>query len=472
MYKKLNSNKRKKILSGLLSFGLLFGSIAPVLADDVGTTTVDNTNAGGTTGTTTSGTSKTSGSKTDWQSDILGLLGGIPIGDSVAYTYDTAGDISTKVVCVTSASSPEVNSSFKITCLAIPSTGVAIPPIQSKTLNYTTGGTESTSFDFVTYKQVPKGTDLHGTASATVKMNIYQGTTSISSSDGTVDSGAVNTVTPTGTGTDTTGTGTGTDNTGTASDGTDSSNANDLLNDAADSLNSGDDDWAKSNGGTSGVDDLDDYFNGTTGGADDVPGGLTDDLLGVDNDLNQNTGSSDNPQDGDAADTPQNNDGTAGDNNTGNNNSVIDPKAGILDNMAAIYKAGVAGLDGLASDGNGLLGAITGKGSLAQKLKDLMSSDSSAANNSAVTASDQDLYDIAKKLLLASGMSLDDIKNGKNYDANSAYTEPTTSWDFNRTTTLLKARKIKINGATDKKQIDKKNDGNIQKTTNNAKLTK
>ena len=41
-------------------------------------------------------------------------------------------------------------------------------------------------------------------------------------------------------------------------------------------------------------------------------------------------------------------------------------------------------------------------------------------------------------------MTMDDIKNGRNYDANSAFTEPKTAWDMNRITTLIRNKKLKV----------------------------
>lgn len=58
------------------------------------------------------------------------------------------------------------------------------------------------------------------------------------------------------------------------------------------------------------------------------------------------------------------------------------------------------------------------------------------------TLSTQDMYGIAKQILLNAGLDIDDIMNGRNYSKGSAYTEPEDAWDFNRITTLMKARKI------------------------------
>ena len=52
------------------------------------------------------------------------------------------------------------------------------------------------------------------------------------------------------------------------------------------------------------------------------------------------------------------------------------------------------------------------------------------------------MYAIAKQVLLNAGFDIDDIMNGRNYSEGSAYTDPSDAWDFNRITTLMKARKI------------------------------
>ena len=54
-------------------------------------------------------------------------------------------------------------------------------------------------------------------------------------------------------------------------------------------------------------------------------------------------------------------------------------------------------------------------------------------------------------------LRLHDIQKGKNYDANSAYTEPGTSWDMNRITTLLSGKKIKL---TSPNEVSNNNNNN------------
>lgn len=240
-----------------------------------------------------------------------------------------------------------------------------------------------------------------------------------------------------------------------------------LLGDSIDSFGAGDNDWASSNGGSNGLDDLDDYFGGINSDLSDIPGGLTEDLLGVagmEDEYNQDADMLDgNPADentySDNVATNNYNQDSYADNN--DDDTVFSNFGLPISNLGEQYASGLAGLDGLTGDNNGLLGMIEGTGSLADKLNSLINGDKSVMNNKNVTASNQELFDIAKKLLLASGFSLDDLKKGKNYDANSAYTEPVVAWDMNRITTLLKGKKINLN---DNKSANKTNNQKNSKT--------
>lgn len=223
-------------------------------------------------------------------------------------------------------------------------------------------------------------------------------------------------------------------------------------------FNSNPKDWAKSGSGDKGSSNLDNFFSGVDGAKGDIPGGLTDDLLGI-GDLGDDAGNGYNNMgdiiDGDGSSSGDNVTGDyyGGDTNySGSNNDDNysgDGGLGFQD-FAQMYKDGLNGLDGLNGNNGELLGEIEGSNSLAAKLKDLMGGDKSTNNNLKSTASDQELFDVASKLLQAAGYSLNDLKNGKTYDSNSAYTEPTTAWDFNRITTLLKKNRIKLNAPAGK----------------------
>ena len=60
------------------------------------------------------------------------------------------------------------------------------------------------------------------------------------------------------------------------------------------------------------------------------------------------------------------------------------------------------------------------------------------------TMTEQDMFAMAKKLLMASGYDINSLLAGKNYDGGSAYTEPNNAWDMNRITKLLNEGKVKL----------------------------
>ena len=213
------------------------------------------------------------------------------------------------------------------------------------------------------------------------------------------------------------------------------------------SYGSPDVDWSQSNsgadGGDNGIGNLDDYFNGIED-AGDLPDGLT--------------------MTEDYSDVPAEGEGQYYDDGTGQ--VVYDDGTGLyvegngqqqqnngsgalgdFDGMPAAYQEALKALDGSNgsdSNGNGILGDMGDGSSLKDKLSNILGGDKSVSNNKKGTASDQDLFDYAKKFLLANGYTAADIAAGKNYDAGSAYTEPSAAWDMNRITTLLRGRKISL----------------------------
>lgn len=96
-------------------------------------------------------------------------------------------------------------------------------------------------------------------------------------------------------------------------------------------------------------------------------------------------------------------------------------------------------------EGNSLLGNISNM---------LGSLSSSLLGGETKTASDADMYNIAHGLLNDLGYSDEDIRNGKNYDSGSAYTDPKKAWDMNRITTLMSKHRLHIG-----------TDGNVSKPT-------
>ena len=265
-----------------------------------------------------------------------------------------------------------------------------------------------------------------------------------------------------GNGTDPWGTGGGGTTTGTYPyDNNSSSNYGDILNellrDNGNSYNSDDSDWLSSNGGSSGTDDLDDYLNGTDLESDDIPDGLSEDVLGVDEDLLGNSSSDEWESDGDGSEYGDEygegtSDGTTVDNAEEFSEGALQELMGALDGITGGTSGSLNGTDGTGSSGSSL--ASTLSNFLHKALDD---SDKGIVGTG---ATEQELFDFAKKLLMANGISLEDILKGKTYDKGSAYTEPRQAWDMNRITTLLKKGKIKPNEET-----------NTASKTNKASIT-
>ena len=453
--------------------------------------------------------------------DLIG--GGIPISGNVRYAYVSSDGYSGRATSVCLPGNSEarhvaVNDEAKYNCYTWVSGGYAMPPVAQITVSPKKSGkgSEQISVPYVWYEKVQTNNGVRhikhqGTQAISITYNAYEAKNTMEDSLAGISAPKVDII-PTD---DETGDGkviggggssecadgtsvcydVGTinlpgENGSDGGDGSDGSNGingtngssgsdgrsysdllNDLLNDS-NSYNSGDSDWAKSNNGD-GSANLDEYFNGL-GDDDSLPTGLTDDVLGVDGDLDA-LGLSGEDTDGDGVlDTFTDVNG---------NTMNADEVATYMENMQngdsdtdGFYSGdaddtdGVGGqsfndflsqfgLDGL---GDGTLGSLTdenGNDSLAKRISDYISSKATGAEaGDKYTISEQEMYDLAKKMLLANGMSLDDIKKGKNYDKNSAYTEPATAWNMNRITTLLKDKKIKLES---KDEVKKEKNNNV-----------
>ena len=137
-------------------------------------------------------------------------------------------------------------------------------------------------------------------------------------------------------------------------------------------------------------------------------------------------------------------------NGQGSNGGLL----GGFDYYPGAYQDALDNLDGgMNGDNKGLLGDIVGADKLGDKDMDsILGAGQLLTGAKRGTASDQELYEFARKWLLANGFTAADIANGKNYDPNSAYTEPTKAWDMNRITTLLKGRKITLTSPNETKK--------------------
>ena len=241
----------------------------------------------------------------------------------------------------------------------------------------------------------------------------------------------------------------------------------DYSNKNTDPYNSSDTDWINSNGGNSGDGNLDDWFSGVPEN-EEVPTDMTTDDTGVDDILTNNAGS----YQGDVYETNPDYQDVVLDYNGGDNDGMSSSVLP-MDNLDQAFQDGLNALSGndyeLNGDNSNLLGSMDASskdGSLGDKLKMLLGDTN--GNTKRGTASDQELYDIEKKWLLANGFTMADIRSGKNYDANSAYTEPTVAWDMNRITTLLKGRKISLTSPTELKK-DTSSKSTLSKSVNDNK---
>lgn len=239
---------------------------------------------------------------------------------------------------------------------------------------------------------------------------------------------------------------------------------NDLLNDSGKSYNGDDGDWGDTNGGGDGFSDLDDYFNGLDDSKEFGEGtdGMTDDLTGVDPDLLNAAGESN--QWGQSEDGSEG-DGSEGDgsgeslweNTEGNDGSgseedfFSDPTQDLFNVFDGSAQRRGGSSDTLSGQLQGILDSVKTK---------------VMGGNPAEDSNEQALYLLAKDYLEGKGYSLDDILHGKNYDKGSAYTEPTNAWDMNRITKLLKEKKIKLDGSPVEQKKEKSSLGNAAKRNN------
>lgn len=213
---------------------------------------------------------------------------------------------------------------------------------------------------------------------------------------------------------------------------------NDLFGDDSSSYNAPTGEWLDSDDAGGEADTLDGYLgDGADDSYGDVPDGMT-----ADDGFYTDPGAEDGGEDGDVAYVG----GSDGSNGTNGSNGS-DGKSGADGSLGSLldrYQNGASDLDALLNgDNSDLLGKIDGSNSsLADKIGALLGLDNDS--NPSPTKSNNELYDISRQLLLANGMTMDDIMKGRNYDANSAFTEPKTAWDMNRITTLMKSKKLKV----------------------------
>ena len=409
-------------------------------------------------------TSSNSNNDSNWQSEITGMLGGIPISSDVTYSYASSGSLSADVYCMPSKSHPQVGESVTVTCVATPRDGaIATPPVQTQQIVTESGGKTSVNMEFNLIKHIygDDPYDLFGKTKAVVNANVYEGTTGLGSNS-TTDLDTIDPVV----------------NDNSNNNNTNSTNPNYNGDDGLGNDGLGDVDWGNltenSNGTTNGQDNLDSYFNN----GEVSPDTSSSDLLGTDGYVEENPSNNNATQE--ISDINYEAEGLAPNGNGAGaydkNGNYVGEGYGLYDafgnyvgykaeennngsnGLASSYKDALAGMNKSNSNNSLLDKILDGSSDLAKKTSSLFVDENSPNDIS----TNQDLYDIAKKLLISSGLSLDDIKKGKNYDKGSAYSEPTDAWDLNRITTLMSSKKIKLDNNSN-------NLNQANKTTSTAK---
>lgn len=220
----------------------------------------------------------------------LGLLGGIPLGPNASYTYRIQGPGSVAVEAFVYPLNPEIDSETKFAA-RVTSKNASVhvyPPAQYASETYTEGGDKTKTFKFQTIEYPAKKPPRYGSVTVTVNAKVYEGTTSLcSSDDASCDNGL-----QAGSEFDANGnvistTGDGINNTGTSTVG-------DVVNNTGTSTTGGD----GINTGTTGIDGTNtgtgtstgDYFNTGTSGTSNS--GLLDNLFNNTGTSSSNNGSS------------------------------------------------------------------------------------------------------------------------------------------------------------------------------------
>ena len=238
------------------------------------------------------------------------------------------------------------------------------------------------------------------------------------------------------------------------------------------------------------LDDLDSYFNNNSNGFDSsATDSLSSDIFGNNFTSNTGDGSKYNSSDiingtDDSANynsaneefdeygNPINADGSSSDtigvtyNDRFDNglNMDVDANGRSFNDFLKMFGLGLDGVSGNFMDAMNGIGNATDNDSLSSMFRNILGGKDNSINDIVKkTMTNQDMSDVAKRLLLESGYSLEDLKAGVNYDKHSAYTEPKMAWDLNRITKLLKDKSIKLN--TD---IEEEKNNNTKKSMTNA----
>lgn len=434
--------------------------------DTIGTPTVDNTNTvnmpeGDFSTITPTGTTDENWKDVPTGPDMAGItpgiLGGIPISANASYTYSYVGPGSFKVSAMVNPLNPEVDQSTLFTALVTPTKASVhvSPPSQSVSQTYTKGGIYSQVFRFTTMEYATNSKPRYGQLIVKVSANVYEGTTALCSqsdsecNNGTVSGDEFGNLPTTGTNT----VNTGSSDIGGSLTGGNSGSGN-LLdnifgNGSGSTSGSGSNNTANANNPSW----LEDGFsNIAQQNGDSVPsdfGSQFVDNSGNTAPIDSSTGlpvaqnSTEYAQNG----QPYTDTGNVG--NTGNytsfeptSSSTIQAENPADSTLGSIFAKVDTAIGNDPSSSNSLtskFASLTNKTSSAIEsatgfnLKGDKAATGLPGNERGLSYdTTAELREMATRMLSAAGMSQDDMKKGKMFDAGSAYTDPADSWNLNR----------------------------------------
>lgn len=406
----------------------------------------------------------------------LGILGGIPLSPNASYTWSRVGPGAISVQALVYPLNPEVDSSTKFGAL-VTSTNPSVhvyPPAQYASETYITGGNYSKTFKFMTMEYAKGHAPRFGSVTVKVNAKVYEGSTALcSSEDSNCDNGLESGTEFDSDGNVISNTGSGTTNTGSTSTNGISTNGN-LGNSNIDDLfgNLGNGSNSSSTGNSSNANSPDwlaDGFSSNNSGdsnSDTVPSDFGSQFAeGGDN---PNTTADNSPfSTTDTTTTPNtaasnaelayvegNGTGTNGSSNlngTGTTNNSADGTTSSTDGpLNSLFSKIDSAIGNDPASANSLTSKFSGLIDTGDKTAKTLAGMTQpkrlpgATEDSYTAASNAELTNIAKQMLIGYGTSQEDIRAGKLFDSGSAYTDPQDAWNLNRMSSILKNKNITV----------------------------
>ena len=407
----------------------------------------------------------------------LGILGGIPLSPNASYTWSRTGPGAIKVQALVYPLNPEVDSSTKFGAL-VTSTNPSVhvyPPAQYASETYTTGGNYSKVFKFMTMEYAKGHAPRFGSVTVQVNAKVYEGSTALcSAEDSNCDNGLESGSEFDNNGNLISNTGNNTTNTGTTSTGGISTNGN-LGNNTVDDLfgSLGNGSSSSNTGSSSNANSPDWLTDGFSSNNNPDSNGSVPTDFGSQFADNYTT-PTDNSQFGTTNTAPTTSaDGGNGQFAYADGNGISSTgSAGLNGTDATATNSGNSNGENTTSSADGPLNSLFSKidsaigndpsssNSLTSKFAGLINTGDKTAKtiaemsqpkrlpgaveDSFTAASNAELADVAKQMLIGYGTSQEDIKSGKLFDAGSAYTDPQDAWNLNRMSTILKSKKLTV----------------------------